>query len=445
MTLSTFKPRAWAQDHGTSDVAGLRAITTSEGAEAAVFRVATAIALLHALDDAFFDRQPGVPWNQHWLAGLLSVVIAVSAFLAFPSLRPGLRAGVAFVFGSLATVNGTLHLIHIFKLGPSDSDVTGVLAFAAGMVLIALSFWIPWRHRGERTSTRKRRWVIRVIALGAGLLVFYGFVFPTSMAIIVTHKYREPIGSPPNAYYQAVSFPSSDGLELSGWYHPSRNRAAVIIVHGAGGDRTGATAHAELLAGHGYGVLVYDARGRGESEGSPIGFGWDWPKDVAGALAFLQQRPDVDPERIGGLGLSRGADVLIQVAAQDKRLKAVVSDGATGGSFADYRNQGQAAEGPPFYFAMYTAARVLSGASPAKPLKEQVARVSPTPLLLISTGGNLPVELGFNRIYAGAAHEPYELWELPDVNHTAAIRERPNEYERRVIDLFDAALLERSP
>jgi hypothetical protein len=48
-----------------------------------------------------------------------------------------------------------------------------------------------------------------------------------------------------------------------------------------------------------------------------------------------------------------------------------------------------------------------------------------------------------NRIYAEAACEPVEFWDLPDVNHTAAIRERPDEYERRVIGFFDEALLGR--
>ena len=91
---------------------------------------------------------------------------------------------------------------------------------------------------------------------------------------------------------------------------------------------------------------------------------------------------------------------------------------------------------------MYTAARVLSGESPGKPLKELVTRISPTPLMLIATGGSLPVERDFNRIYREAAREPVEFWDLPDVDHTAAIRQRPDEYERRVIDLFDAALLE---
>ena len=93
---------------------------------------------------------------------------------------------------------------------------------------------------------------------------------------------------------------------------------------------------------------------------------------------------------------------------------------------------------------MYTAAQLLSGESPGKPLKDLVARVAPTPLLLIATGGSLPVERDYKRIYLRAAREPVGFWELPDVDHTAAIRQRPAEYERRVVGLLDAALLDRA-
>jgi fermentation-respiration switch protein FrsA (DUF1100 family) len=306
-----------------------------------------------------------------------------------------------------------------------------------------LAIAIPVIHRGEGAQTRGRRWANRLVAVVGGGLLAYVFLFPATSAIVQTHKYREPIGAPPREDYEPVSFTASDGLKLSGWYRPSRNRAAVLIVHGGGGDRTGSVNHAELLARHGYGVLVYDSRGRGTSQGSPVAFGWGWPKDVAGALDFLRARPDVDPERIGGLGLSTGADVLIEVAAEDKSLKALVADGATAESFADYRNLDVVDEGAPFYLTMYTVARVLSGEAPGRPLKDLVAEVSPTPLLLIATGGSVPVERDFNRIYAAEANEPVELWDLPDVDHTLAIQQRPDEYERRVLGFFNRALTHR--
>src|SRR6185436_5545165 len=130
---------------------------------------------------------------------------------------------------------------------------------------------------------------------------------------------------PPGADYADVRFKASDGLELAGWYRPSQNGAAVVVVHGGSSYRKGSIAHASMLARHGYGVLLYDARGRGESEGMENNYGWDWGKDIAGALDFLKRREDVDRDRIGALGLSTGADALIGVAAERDDVKAIVA------------------------------------------------------------------------------------------------------------------------
>ncbi len=78
-------------------------------------------------------------------------------------------------------------------------------------------------------------------------------------------------------------------------------------MHGGSSDRKGSVAHAKMLARHGYGVLLYDARGRGESDGSENNYGWDWGKDIAGALDFLKRQDDVDPGRIGARRASRPA------------------------------------------------------------------------------------------------------------------------------------------
>jgi hypothetical protein len=51
--------------------------------EALVFTGAIAVALLHALDDAFLHRQPGVGLGQHALAAALSLVLGLGAVYAF--------------------------------------------------------------------------------------------------------------------------------------------------------------------------------------------------------------------------------------------------------------------------------------------------------------------------------------------------------------------------
>jgi hypothetical protein len=150
----------------------------------------------------------------------------------------------------------------------------------------------------------------------------------------------------------------------------------------------------------------------------------------------------VEPGRVGGLGLSTGADVLIEVAAGSEEVAAVVSDGATGRSLADYLalDADDAVLGAPFYGMLTAAIEVITRSSPGRPLEELVPEVSPTPLLLVAAGG-LASELDFNRVYARVANEPFEFWELRDVGHTAAVRERADEYEQKVVGFLDAALL----
>jgi predicted alpha/beta-fold hydrolase len=94
----------------------------------------------------------------------------------------------------------------------------------------------------------------------------------------------------------------------------SRNGAAIVLVHGGGGDRQGTILHARMLAKEGYGVLLYDARGRGESAGHENAFGWQWDRDVHGAVSYLTRR---GIHRIGLLGISTGAEAVV---AEESRM-----------------------------------------------------------------------------------------------------------------------------
>ena len=156
-------------------------------------------------------------------------------------------------------------------------------------------------------------------------------------------------------------------------------------MHGGGGDRTGAVAHAKLLVRHGYGVLLHDARGRGKSEGVQNAYGWGWPKDVAGAIGFLKARDEVDPERIGALGLSTGADILIQVAGQGTDLKAVVADGTYAGSFEDTRRIMGISAITPFMALEFATVGVTSGTTPGPAIEDMMKRIT-SPLLLVAAG-----------------------------------------------------------
>jgi uncharacterized protein len=433
MTTTQVSERAPAQARPTAH-AGPRS------GETLAFRAATAVALVHALDDAFFHRQPGVGLGQHALAAALSLVLGLGAIYAFPLLRPALRSALALLFGALATVNGMLHVKHIADSGVAASDLTGALAAAAGVVLIGLAIAIAWLHRGEGPAGPRRRWAYRVLAVPLGLLAILYTIVPMSIALTETHKYREPIGSPPSADYREVGFEATDGVDVSAWYRPTENGATIIVVHGGGGDRTGAVAHAQLLVRHGYGVLLHDARGRGKSEGVQNAYGWGWPKDVAGAIGFLKTRDEVDPERIGALGLSTGADILIQVAGEGTDLKAVVADGTYAGSFEDAHGITGFGAITPFMALEFATVGVTSGTTPGPAIEDMLKRIT-SPMLLVAAG---PDEKDAGELYdAAAGDRPVDVWYLPNVGHTAAIRQSAAEYEQRVTAFFDDALTGR--
>jgi fermentation-respiration switch protein FrsA (DUF1100 family) len=276
-----------------------------------------------------------------------------------------------------------------------------------------------------------------------GFVVFFEVVLSLAFSYVYTHAARPVV--PPVALgvpYEEVTFATSDGLELAGWYIPSKNGAAVIAFPG----RKGPQPHARMLARHGYGVLLFDRRGEGESEGDPNTLGWAGDRDLEAALAFLRGRPDVDRDRIGGLGLSVGGEMLLQAAAESQALRAVVSEGAGTRSIREHVHMSGAAKWIllPQWSVITAATAVFSNHAPPPDLNELVGRIAPRPVFLIYTPHGQGAET-LNPTFYDAAREPKMLWEIPEASHTGGLDARPREYERRVVGFFDKALLGREP
>jgi len=314
-----------------------------------------------------------------------------------------------------------------------------VVPFAVLAVALAAGTVGLVRSR-PRAAGRAWRWSRPLLTGLAALLLLVAVVAPVGGAVWLTQAPREHVAADalPIAHLD-VTLHTRDGLELAAWYVPARNRAAIVVAHGGGGTREGSVRHALALARHGYGVLLYDARGNGESEGRHDAMGWTWEPDVEAAVTWLSHRPDVDPERIGALGISTGAEAVLQAAAHDRRIAAVVSDGAIARNLAETRQLEGADEiqGVPFYGLMYASLRVLTRAHQPPPLQELVPAIAPRSVLLIASGES--VERTMNRAYHEAAPQS-ELWELPDVGHTLGLRDRSAAYERRVTTFLDRAL-----
>ena len=392
---------------------------------------------MHAVDEAALNPWPGTEVGDH-LTLLLLAGAAIVIAVVYPRLPAILRAALFFVFFPVAVVGAGVHLLDASWHGARRADFSGFLlvlaaaGFAAAAILALVS--------RPRAATWPRRIVRSLVALGATVLLVGFVAVPIGIGVAQTQRPPEKVeGAAFSVRHEDVELETRDGLGLRGWYVPSKNRAAVVVVHGGGGDRRGSRRHAAMLARNGYGVLLYDARGRGESEGSPNGLGWKWPADVDAALEFLSSRPDVDRRRIGGLGLSTGADVLVQVAAEDPSLRAVVLDGCTIWTLPDATHvDGLAARVTLPFAAVYIGTvAALEQDRPPEPLADLAARISPKPALFIASNDLNEPEL--NGAYARAYGRSSALWRV-DAAHTQALAEHPQEYERRVVGFFRRAL-----
>jgi hypothetical protein len=404
-----------------------------------LFRVATALIALHIADDNFFQPEAGTSAGDHLLSGLLPLALLALAAWAFPRMRAGAQGALALFMGPLGIVAGVEAVHYANQVGPSGDDFTGFLTIPASLVLIGIGAVTLWRSRrtdDARAWRYARRAGIAVVSVVAASLV----LLPIGLAYVVTHTARAVVPKPKlGAVYEDVSFETSDGLELKGWYIPSRNGAAVISFPGRKGPRR----PARMLARHGYGVLLFDRRGEGESEGEPNAFGWGGDRDVKAAIDSLQEQPGVDPERIGGIGLSVGGEMMLEAASETDELKAVVSEGAGARAYSDERDQEHTSLLSNAAAAVKVGALIVfTNQSPPANLKHVVGRIAPRPVMLIAAPNSGRGE-DLNRGYYAAAGEPKTLWEIPESGHVGGMDARPREYERRVIGFFDDALLAR--
>ena len=392
---------------------------------------------LHVVDDNFLQPEPGMTAVDHLPGGLTLLALIAAGGWAYRRARPGARAALALLLGFLGVVAGIEAVYYSVAGTPTGDDFTGFLSLAGGFVLLGIGIRTLWRSRRTDDSLR-RRYLRRGLVLAGVVVLIPMFLMPVSIGYVLTHTARAGVPTPNlGATPENVSFTTSDGLRLEGWFVPSRNGATVIAFPG----RSGPQKAARMLVSHGYGVLLFDRRGEGASEGDPNIFGWAGDRDLHAAAAYLQSRPDVDPDRIGGIGFSVGGEMLIHAAAHSDAFKAIVSEGASGQSIRDDIENAGLFEGILSGSGISAATAIFTSTAPPPSLKSEVAKIAPTASFFIyGEHGQGGTEKKPNRAFYAVAGEPKQIWEVPNGQHIAGITTEPAEYERRVIGFFDREL-----
>ena len=434
MTIGTTTHRFWISRRNLSITGrvGL-ALRTEVG----VVRLALGVLALHVVDDSYLQPEPGVSPADHFASGLIPVLVLALAGGLYPRLRAGLRAMAAATLGALGIAFGIPGAYYLSKGAAAGDDYTGLVALAAGVVLLLSAPVTLWRSRQSGGSRRRR--YLRRAARGAAapvvtLALIWFVVFPIGFPYIYTHTGPVPKTPSLGVPSERIAVTTSDSIDLAAWYVPSKNRAAVIVFPGPA-----RATEARMLIRHGYGVLLLEPRGEGASQGDPAR--WAGARDLLAGANYLRSRPDVDPARIGAFGFSVGGELLLEAAAQSDVFKAVVSEGA-GGRVGDEDISGpERLLAAPNLALMTAAVTLFANHDPPPPIAERIGRIAPRPVFLIYAEHGMGGEDSRQPAYYAAAGEPKAIWQVPGAEHTGGIEAQPAEYERRVISFLNAALL----
>jgi fermentation-respiration switch protein FrsA (DUF1100 family) len=200
-----------------------------------------------------------------------------------------------------------------------------------------------------------------------------------------------------------VTFATTDGLELNGWFvaaDPGPAWFTVIVFNGNAGNRSYRAPLARALAREGMAVLLFDYRGYGENPGVPTEPGL--ALDSRAAREYVRSRADVDPTRVAYLGESLGSALATGLAAEHPPAALILRS-----PFSSMADVGQ------FHYPFVPVRWLLRDRFAAI---DRIAQIR-CPLLVIAGDRDRIVPLAHSRRLYEAAARPKTLRIIPGADH----------------------------
>ncbi len=182
--------------------------------------------------------------------------------------------------------------------------------------------------------------ITRVLLAPVILAIFLVAVVYANTHPRTLHAISTPDGL--GMYFKRVSVVTVDNERLTGWFIPpmraddvafdpegtlAQKWPAVVLCHGLGATNDQYLPLAQELHNAGFGVLMLDTRGQGESDTAAVTYGLRERLDVLAGVKFLRETNYVDPSKVCVVGHDIGAMAVLQAATLDSSIAAVVADG----------------------------------------------------------------------------------------------------------------------
>jgi pimeloyl-ACP methyl ester carboxylesterase len=285
------------------------------------------------------------------------------------------------------------------------------------------------------------RLILVIVVLYVGLSV--------AGAILVMRIPRLAVdGSPSDVglAYTNVSFPTRNesNILLKGWYFQGQGDKTILIVHGGFQTRVDNVVDTldltKSLVADGYNVLLFDLRGRGESQGKGLNILTN-ENDIGGAVDFLKTRGEA--AHIGIIGFCSGAATTAIFASQEN-IGAVVLDGCFATVDSMVTRQATTRSIPAFLVDSFIpglrlTVRLFYGAVPEDPIKA-VPDITCPVFFIHEQNDNLTTTQETDELFAVTKNPADALWEIPAASHSEGYKTDPVQYVQKVNAFFSAEL-----
>lgn len=289
----------------------------------------------------------------------------------------------------------------------------------------------PWQEdpTGSPFAREVNRLLIKILRIAASVIA--GATFLTLVGPVV----GEAIATMPPAFprrvpnpldelglsYESVTFPTTDGLSLRGWFVPAAqpDAPAILYAPATSHDQRSGLSLVPSFHSAGYHVLLFSYRGHALSDGrkGQFTYGDAESRDVDAAVKFLHEAKGV--RRIAVIGHSVGAVSAILSAARNPQVGAVVAV-APFTCVTEVWQTNRPSLVPSFVmdWTLWVTEKTRGFDRDQVCPLSVVDGIAPRPLLLIhGTEDQRITEEQVQRLFA-AAEEPKSLWLVAGATHS---------------------------